>query len=284
MNKPTTLYEHLKSNFKKLKIVCDWDEVIQACEPYAYWIAANKEKVESCDWSDAQCEFPKYFWHYWFINPPLIEYSPYGSKNKVYENLLNRLDYKERMEKQVGYKNSPDFYYHAPFLTIAEDLLELIKEKRIAKLIFLSAYDKRKFPNGDPRKIEIFKQTFYNFHKVTIWDTKKAVDSSAWEQSFLNDCEIRLELIPFDNETQGQSKAEWIKRNASNFDLVIDDNPNICKKIIENNNQPLFGSSSTYVANAHMTVIAPYYPTIKHDERVLLVKNEVSELKKEDFK
>jgi hypothetical protein len=50
---------------------------------------------------------------------------------------------------------------------------------------------------------------------------------------------------------------------------VIDDNPNICKKIIE---------------NSSMTVYSPYYPAIKHDEKVLLVKNEVSELKKEDFK
>jgi len=33
-----------------------------------------------------------------------------------------------------------------------------------------------------------------------------------------------------------------------------------------------------------MTVCSPYYPAIKHDERVLLVKQEVSDLKKEDFK
>jgi hypothetical protein len=35
----------------------------------------------------------------------------------------------------------------------------------------------------------------------------------------------------------------------------------------------------------NITVIAPYYPAVanQHDERVLLVKNEVSELKKENF-
>ena len=34
-----------------------------------------------------------------------------------------------------------------------------------------------------------------------------------------------------------------------------------------------------------MTVLAAYYPATanQHDERVLLVKNEVSDLKKEDF-
>ena len=35
--KITTLYEHFKNTPKKLKIICDWDEVIQACEPYALW-------------------------------------------------------------------------------------------------------------------------------------------------------------------------------------------------------------------------------------------------------
>lgn len=43
MNKQiTTLYEHYKNTPKRLKIVCDWDEVIQACEPYALWF--NKEE------------------------------------------------------------------------------------------------------------------------------------------------------------------------------------------------------------------------------------------------
>jgi len=30
-----SLYEQFKNTEKKLKIVCDWDEVIQATEPYA---------------------------------------------------------------------------------------------------------------------------------------------------------------------------------------------------------------------------------------------------------
>jgi hypothetical protein len=99
------------------------------------------------------------------------------------------------MERQANYKNSPFFYQLAPFLTIAEDLLKLIKEGKVKNVIFLSAYDKRKFPNGDPRKIEMFKQTFYNLNK-------------SWGEGLLTDCEIRLELIPFDNETQGQNKAD----------------------------------------------------------------------------
>jgi len=67
------------------------------------------------------------------------------------------------MEEQANYKNSPFFYQLAPFLTIAEDLSELIKKDKVEKIIFLSAYDKRKFPNGDPRKRKIFSETFGRF-------------------------------------------------------------------------------------------------------------------------
>ncbi|CAG8797607.1 18148_t:CDS:2, partial [Racocetra persica] len=65
-------------------------------------------------------------------------------------------------QKQQQIKNSPTFYQQAPFLTIAENLLKLIKEDKVERLIFLSAYDKRKFPNedGDSRKGQIFRKTF----------------------------------------------------------------------------------------------------------------------------
>jgi hypothetical protein len=62
-------------------------------------------------------------------------------------------------------KNSPKFYQEAPFLTIAEDLLKLIREDKVEQLTFLSAYDKRVFPDGDERKLQIFIETFARFGK-----------------------------------------------------------------------------------------------------------------------
>ena len=55
-----------------------------------------------------------------------------------------------------------------------------------------------------------------------------------------------------------------------NCDVVIDDNPNILAEIVKKNNK--------------ITAIAPFYPSIKHHEKILLVKNSISNLKKEDFK
>jgi hypothetical protein len=103
------------------------------------------------------------------------------------------------MERQVNYKNSPFFYQQAPFLTIAEDLLKLIKEGKVERLFFLSVYDKRKFPNGDPRKTEVFRETFHGFAKPA-GELLKAGE----EMIVAND----IHLIPFDSETQGQSKAD----------------------------------------------------------------------------
>jgi len=43
-NKPIiNLYDHLKNTPKKLKIICDWDEVIQVHEPYAGWLAQENK-------------------------------------------------------------------------------------------------------------------------------------------------------------------------------------------------------------------------------------------------
>ncbi|CAG8585918.1 826_t:CDS:1 [Paraglomus brasilianum] len=178
----TSLYDKYKNTPKKLKIICDWDEVIQAHEPHALWLthASEDEKLTYNDFRD----YFKMFWE----NDVMIEYSPYGSKmsSKASDPRVKNVD----LEQQQEIKNSPNFYHQAPFLTIAEDLLKLIKEDKIEKLIFLSAYDKRKFHGGDMRKENIFRETFgklAHFNKPPF---------------------MGLTLIPFDSETQGRTKAE----------------------------------------------------------------------------
>jgi hypothetical protein len=66
---------------------------------------------------------------------------------------------------------------------LAQELLKLVKENKVA-VIFLSAYDKRSFPNGDPRKRKIFSETFGKFPNCS------------------------LNLLGFDSEGQGQTKGE----------------------------------------------------------------------------
>lgn len=288
------LYSNFKNTSKKLKIVCDWDEVIQAHEPYAEYLAnlEQTEKNRPFGIKYRQMDFSTFFNAFWSLDK--IEYSPYGSKLKELPNT-----YKERISKQNEIKNSPDFYQQAPFLTIAEDLLKLIKEGKIERLIFLSAYDKRKFPYGDERKEKIFEETFY---KVGYPHEKK------------KDCTVLpcyLELIPFDSELleradfhqtlDNETKGQWIRKNFPDADIVIDDNPKICKEMLDTtqvckecygimvgDNAPseLPECKSGKCIKIKATILAPYYPAIEnqHDERVSLIKNEVSNLKKEDFK
>ena len=262
------LYDHFKSTPKKLKIICDWDEVIQPCEPYANYLEQS-ERNENLLEKDKR-PFSEYFKTFWSTESKYkVEYSPYGSRFKV--NAPKGYSVEMFEEKQQQIKNSPTFYHQAPFLTIAEDLLRLIKEDRVEKLIFLSAYDKREFPNEDLRKWKVFHQTF---------------------GQCLEYPKCSIKLIPFDNETQGQTKADWIKQNAPDFDIFIDDNPNICKSIVKNiapylilNNAYGGDFPSVQKYTPSLIVCSPYYPAVEnqHDKNVLLVKNEVSNLKRKDF-
>ncbi|CAI2195850.1 3781_t:CDS:1, partial [Funneliformis geosporum] len=107
-------------------------EVIQATEPYALWKAlGEKEKAG---------EFSEFFKEFWELENR-IEYFPYGSK--LADPFQDGKKPSYTIEKQQAIKNSPNFYQQAPFLTIAEDLLKLIKEDKIEQIIFLSAYDKK---------------------------------------------------------------------------------------------------------------------------------------------
>ena len=253
------LYDHFKNSPKKLRIVCDWDEVIQPLEPRVYYELSEREGAyyDAPWWKPNGTKFEDFFRDFW-PNAP-IYFSEYGSHSIYTEKSMVKGCLPFKTDKGVGYglgfgsikdkvdkiKNEPNFYQQAPFLTIAKELLKLLKEDKVEKLIFLSAYDKRKFPDGDPRKKLIFKETF-----------------SKHPQCF-------LELIGFDSEKQGKSKAGWIKEKAFDFDLVIDDNPNILKKVLENNPQ--------------IKTVAPYYKGVAQSEKVLLVKTSIANLGKEDF-
>lgn len=343
--KITGLYDHFKNTPKKLKIICGWDEVIQPHEPYALWLALKQNRKLKDRFDFTFEEFFKEFWQKDYASP--IDYSPYGSSlntpkfHKLWDDNLD-----EVANEQIKVKTSPNLYQIQPFLTIAEDLLKLIKEDKVEDLVFLTANDDRIFPMGDNRKKEIFNETFGKLGK------------------YLGSLEIRL--VPFGIEGKEQTKTDLIKKKYSDFDIVIDDNPNICKSLVENgcfivdtnkpclkpakdyfkthsgkglvceghlNIIPIFNENwdeicsecgklvimdeagakigaggKTYHPNCYtsykikleiigkddrnygikptpMTICSPHYPAREnqHDKRVLLVKNEVSDLKKEDF-
>jgi hypothetical protein len=127
-NKIKSLYDHYKNTSKKLKIVCDWDEVIQSAYPYAYWLGRKEQRKNK---NTTYCvPFVDFFDSYW-----------HGGERDYYRT-----------------SNPSDIYHQMPFLTIAEDLLRLIKEDKVEELIFLST--------SDDRKYEVFKETFLKLRKI----------------------------------------------------------------------------------------------------------------------
>ena len=272
-----SLYEHYKNTPKKLKIVCDWDEVIQTTEPYCLSRASekmmhDKEGVKCPSFSCINfSEFFEGFWGGKLGNEVVMEYSPYGSGLKI------RGNYKELEKEYEKVASFPDFYQQAPFLTIAEDFLKLIKEDKVEKLIFLST--------GDERKREVFRETFGKLAQFIPFG-KLLPASDVWSRKTALKKNIQLHLIS-DYYPEIRTKADWIKQNASDFDVVIDDNPNICKSLIES-----MGSSENCLKNGgciecdeEIEVIAPHYPAVEsqHHKEVLLVENKVGDVKVEEW-
>src|ERR1043165_6977869 len=99
-----------------------------------------------------------------------------------------------------------------------------------------------KMPDNASEKEQIkhFLETYYkglgelkDIEMLHHGEKKKVEDvfKEAKEKSGLT--KIKLDnLIGFENETQGQTKADWIKLNAFDFDIFIDDNPEICKEVL----------------------------------------------------
>jgi len=88
--------------------------------------------------------------------------------------------------------------------------LKLIKEDKVKQLIFLSAYDKRKFPTTDLRKVDVFNETFGKL----LGEIKPMLGKSISEMRKEMNQQVKkgivgsLILIPFESETQGESKAD----------------------------------------------------------------------------
>jgi len=109
-----------------------------------------------------------------------------------------------------------------------------------------------------------------------------------------------LERAGFHQTLDNKTKGQWIRENTPDCDIVIDDNPRICKEILDTTqlckecHEIMVGDNAPSELPECKTgkcikikadILAPYYPAIEnqHDERVLLVKNEASKLKKENF-
>src|SRR6266540_4823796 len=110
-------------------------------------------------------------------------------------------------------KSKGDIYDKSPWLSIAEDLLKVLKEDLVDYFIITGNYKKGRHDEfsideplgGDLRKIRKFRKSFAKFPNTNL--------------------KVNAPLY-VDQEKVQLSRPEWIKNNYPDFDIFIDDNPN----------------------------------------------------------
>ncbi|CAG8549473.1 4750_t:CDS:2, partial [Racocetra fulgida] len=219
------------------------NEVIQPLEPKIYHDLSQQVRYEEKWWKPGNVSFTEFFSNFWSDAP--IYFSDYGSHSiyshgvtvKVANDNKNETKFRKEVirPKIDEIKNDPDFYERTPFLTLAEDLLKLVKENK-AEIIFLSAYDQKVFTDGDPRKKKIFAETFGR----------------------LPSCSLHLVGFEFSKGKNNPTKSQWVSENHPDCHIMIDDNPNILKLAAEK--------------LPHLILCAPYYhSTIKHHSKLQII-------------
>lgn len=246
---------------KKVKVVSDYDDVIQAHKPFALYCITN-----------SKIPFEDYFKNFW--DEVEFTWIHGGSKRKInhsscifdelkdedYERLGIEKDKFEKIKKDKdsfallkSFKRSSDtFYYEAPFLSIAKELLQCLKEDLISELVIVSGFRKGRYPKeGDPRKLERFKQTFGNFPNAKL---------------------TLLELVVDEQGEPRPYRWDWAKKEQSDLDIFIDDSQN---SVLE---------TRKLLPNA--LFVMPDYKTNEKvkGSNIYHVKTTISDLKDEDFK
>ena len=274
-NKIDNLYTFIKEKVKlkgrKLKIVCDWDECLQAAKPFLLWEAGKKNKTFAeyfkRFWKKAKMAVPKpgdsedykheiimelypvNWWNYSYIDP-----DDYLIEKDNFEQLNNGELRRKMKKKNEHYSNQPTFYDRTAFLSISQELLWSLKEDLIEKLTIITAYLKGvNPPGGNPKKRKKYEETFGcfpNTHFISIETTNPSKPG----------------------ENYSPYRWEWVKRNLSDFDIFIDDQ----SVTVEETNK-LLPDDRLYIVPAYKCTDYLQAPNIYH------VETSATDLKDEDF-
>ena len=238
---------------RKLKIICDWDEVLKPREATVYHIVANRS-----------CSFAEFFRKFWenvsvkyqghtcrVLNTNLEEVEQLREKNPE--------EFRKKVEEIA--RTYINLYEESPWLSIAEDLLKALKEDLVDYFVIAGNYKKNrhnevnidKTCGGDPRKIKKFLKSFASFSNA-IFVINAPIHNGQEEIKF--------------------SRPEWIRNNYPDFDLFIDDNPN-----------NISGTRNIFSSDSSKIYVLPDYETNKNvqGENVFRVMVKPILLKDEDF-
>lgn len=268
MNKAITLLELIREQYHKknrpLKIICDWDEVIQPMKPVAIY-----ETYEGGNLSFE--EFFHKFWDNAIMEGPAPGYSKVGPENPL--STISGFSGDEEMEKAIEKwkselkklrENPKESVYgsreyrrrrdNSPFLSIAKDLVLALKEDLISELILISSYRKGGKYTARGRKQTKFDKTFSIFPQCKLEITGVSKDD-------------RGQYTPF--------RWQRIKEICPDFDIFIDDSKreisDARKNFLHDNDNKIYVFPD-YKCNSRIQ-----FPNIYH------IKTTISDLKDEDF-
>jgi hypothetical protein len=269
-----TLYDLIKQKVQEkghrpLKVVCDWDEVLQPLKMMLLYQLSSKK-----------LSLPEYFKRFWerarihytkshgrggqfvvsqeeakryFGQSHTYSYiDPYDENEKKNMPRLNA--YRDKVD--IEFYHDPLRYEKTPWTSLAGELLQCLKEDLISELIITTSYLRKNNPTGKKEKKDNkFDKTFGLFPQCKF--DKMAVAPEK------------------EGEVPVPHRWNWIKENHSDFDVFIDDNPIYVEKAWE-----LFPEK---------THVMPDYYTTKHLQKqniyhVKTILYELSDLTDEDFK
>jgi hypothetical protein len=242
--------DQVRKQGRKVKIICDWDECILPVKPWAVYHFSNKKMSFQ--------ELFEEFWENSTLEPGSTggnkKCDYFGSNEIIKEAIVKFKELGEQIKKDPTYQNffSSPLRYQAPFLSMAKEVLECLEEDLISELVVISSFGKGKASWEDHPKKGIFKKTFGQFPntKISIYEVTR--DESSGKNS--------------------PHRYEWIRDNHPDFDMFIDDNNSViasCKKH--------FSADKSYV-------IPDYdYSRVTTGDNVHHVKNNISNVKIEDF-
>jgi hypothetical protein len=246
------LYQIIKQKSQEkgrpLKVVSDWDECIQPVNPYVWY-----KLVELKGWNENQPlpSFEEWFNNFW--KEARMEFKEEGIRTKctpIKEVEEFRGD-KEKFEEEVRkpfFKilNDENYYEEAPFLTIAKNLSKACNEGLISELVFISTTA----GVGNGRKRTVCKKYFTDAY---------------------------ICLRPQGHHTNtGELRWKWAKNNHPDFDVFIDDHPNIIKDFKAN-----FSDDKI--------LVMPDYPIVEAIEGIYRVQSkpeislQIAKIAKNDF-
>jgi hypothetical protein len=241
MPKIDSLYQLIKKKSieygRPLKVISDWDEVIQPVNP-VIWYQLSKQN----GWYEGELsEFKE--WFEWFWKNSTMQFSDRGGEstktgfsfNKHVEEIIKDPQKFQQLIFKPFLKilNKPDYYKNAPLLSSAKDLLQALDDGYIERLNFIST------TRGEDNR------------KATIMATVFAY--------FQNKADVKL--YPQGNfKDTGKKRCDIIKERWPDFDVFVDDNPQILTETYA-----VFGSKRIYASPKYQYLLSDWKDLINKD-------------------